>query len=1066
MRGVSAGAAVEQPEIVGRRDALSSCDAAVARALSGRGGLQLIAGEPGIGKTTVLQAVAAAAVRQGCEVRWAACIEDDAVPAFWPMVRLLSEPADPSLGAVAAELTGDAGDAGQHRFVVFDRVATALRRAAERTPQLLILDDLHWADPSSLRLLGFLVKQVRTSRVLVLGSYRDTDVGPDHPLLQLLAEPGSSGETLTLTGLSVDAVAELVARAGGRSAGDSVSQIRDHTGGNPFFVLHVSRLLDAEGHFEAADNSLPLPVGVRAVLERRLARLSQPAADVLAVAAVIGARFDVNLLAEVSGRTAGAISDLLDESAGARLTQPHDDHHHEFVHALVRATARAQLSGERRAQVHAAIADALTSRSGDDEQRLAAIAHHELNAGPQRAAQRGVDAAERAGRHAAAARAFEQAADHYSRAIAACTDTQRLADLQLELGDARLRSGDWDAAAAAFGAAADLARQDGRADVLAAAALGIGADTGGFEVRLHDHAQLALLDEALAMVGDSDIALRSRLLARRSVAATNEATAQQRGADSDEAVRLARQAGDPRALAYALSAWCDANAAPEHTAARLEAAAEMLAAGEASGDREAVLTARRFRVVALLESGDPEVHAEIERFAGVAESLGQPLYRWYVPLFAGMQALLRGDLDEAERRANEAAALGEEAGSTNALMLANTQLAGIEFERGHLLYLVEMFERTLAEMPWMREQPIVVAMTPMIHLARGRTTEALQGLHGLAATGFAEVPRDSEWLSTLSGLSMGIFSTGDAVSAAALYDLLLPHAGAMIVDGIAATCLDSVDYLLGRLAATTGRREDAIRHLRAAVDQSQRLGAPLLQAHAEHALASELGTADPQAESLRKRSEAVIRAAGAAPVVMFGFAAEANAGAPPEAPPARRQGVFQRDGKTWTLTFENATARLNDAKGLHDLRHLLAHPNTPVPAAALQQSDGAPGGTPSRGADVLDDTARAAYRARLADLDADITEAEDANDLERAATAREEREFLLDELSAAVGLGGRSRRMGDDADRARKAVTMRIRNAIERIGREHPALGRHLELAVKTGSVCSYEPEQPVDWTV
>jgi hypothetical protein len=294
-----------------------------------------------------------------------------------------------------------------------------------------------------------------------------------------------------------------------------------------------------------------------------------------------------------------------------------------------------------------------------------------------------------------------------------------------------------------------------------------------------------------------------------------------------------------------------------------------------------------------------------------------------------------------------------------------------------------------------------------------------------------------------------------------LYDVLVPHAGRLVVDGIAASCLDPVDYLLGRLALVTGDRERARAHLVAAVAQTRALGAPLLAAHAELALAVVVDDAH-EADGLRAHAAAVLGAAGADPVAagVAATAAPAPAGRP--SPPGR-SGVFRCDGSSWTLTFDGHTVHVPDAKGLHDVHQLLSRPGRPVPAVALRgQPD--PGAT--MGDPVLDEQARSAYRRRLRELDDAVEDAESTGDGLRAERARAEREFLLDELAAATGLGGRSRRLGDDTDRARKAVTMRIRNAISRIGSAHPSLARHLTAAVRTGRVCSYDPEQPVVWTL
>jgi len=171
---------------------------------------------------------------------------------------------------------------------------------------------------------------------------------------------------------------------------------------------------------------------------------------------------------------------------------------------------------------------------------------------------------------------------------------------------------------------------------------------------------------------------------------------------------------------------------------------------------------------------------------------------------------------------------------------------------------------------------------------------------------------------------------------------------------------------------------------------------------------------------------------------------------------AQPTAVFRRDHDVWTLSFAGATITLPDAKGLRDIATLIAAPGVEISAAELA-------GLPAAGADpVLDDAARAAYRARLAELDdkLDRSDAGDADRLER------EREALIAELAHAAGLGGRARRLGDPGERARTAVTARIRDTIRRIAERHPALGAHLQQAVTTGRGCSYRPAEPVRWHV
>ena len=194
-----------------------------------------------------------------------------------------------------------------------------------------------------------------------------------------------------------------------------------------------------------------------------------------------------------------------------------------------------------------------------------------------------------------------------------------------------------------------------------------------------------------------------------------------------------------------------------------------------------------------------------------------------------------------------------------------------------------------------------------------------------------------------------------------------------------------------------------------------------------------------------------------------------EADAPPEA-------EFVRAGEYWSLTFMRKTVRLRDSKGLRDIARLVATPGREV--AAVDLTSGRGGGKPvavrelaelgmnaeADAGEMLDSEARAQYRERLTDLEEEIDDADAANDPERAGRAREEREFLLAELSAAVGLSGRPRRALDPAERARKAVTWRIRDALNHVDAAHAELGRHLRRSVRTGGFCVYEPAEPTTW--
>jgi hypothetical protein len=176
-----------------------------------------------------------------------------------------------------------------------------------------------------------------------------------------------------------------------------------------------------------------------------------------------------------------------------------------------------------------------------------------------------------------------------------------------------------------------------------------------------------------------------------------------------------------------------------------------------------------------------------------------------------------------------------------------------------------------------------------------------------------------------------------------------------------------------------------------------------------------------------------------------------------------RAAVFRREGELWLLSFEDETVRLRDVKGLHDIAMLLGRPNDDVHSAELVGGE-APLES-GLGADpVLDRAAAESYRRRLADIDAAIDEHEAAHDIGRLDALHTERDALLSELGRAAGLGGRARRLKDPAERARKSVTARIRDALDRIERQHPALGHHLRTSIHTGTSCSYRPARPIAW--
>src|SRR5882724_10265047 len=309
---------------VGREGEFGALRACLADAGRGRGRVLLVGGEPGIGKTRFVEAAVGEATTLGFAVAVGACDPYAGTPEYWPwrqVHRALatpegSEPLAPTaplllVGELASASNGPGGAPDQRRFLLFDSAARALVRRTRRQPVLLVLEDLQWADRSSLLLLEFLAPRLRSAAIVLLATYRDLDVIPDHPLYAALAAVSRHPHTqrLVLRGLEPDALARFVAATAGLlpSAPVVEAMLRD-TGGNPFFVSEVVRLLASEGQLERltaeASGPLGVPPSVREVIGQRLARLSPAARDLLDLSATIGVGMPVAVLAAATGQPA------------------------------------------------------------------------------------------------------------------------------------------------------------------------------------------------------------------------------------------------------------------------------------------------------------------------------------------------------------------------------------------------------------------------------------------------------------------------------------------------------------------------------------------------------------------------------------------------------------------------------------------------------------------------------------------------------------------------------------------------------------------------------------------
>jgi tetratricopeptide (TPR) repeat protein len=800
--------------------------------------------------------------------------------------------------------------------------------------------------------------------------------------------------------------------AGREPDAELAAAVRRRCGGNPLFVRELTRLMVARGRWDPAD--VAVPEGVADTLRRRMARLSGPCADLLEVAAIVGADGTRDVLARSAPEHAADVEELLDEAVRAGVLVGTGGGW-RFAHDLHRETVLAGIPASRRAERHAAVGRALVelSEGGTDPAAVggaARLAAHFVAAG-RAAADQALHYCVLAAREATARLGHDDAARLYATALNVLPDAQagdRRIDLLLALAAARDRAGDPDASREAYLRAADLARTRQSPAALAGAALGVaalGARTGA-----DDTVALGLLREADAqLTGAQEQALRSRVrsaFARALRHSTVTVLDPAASVAARGAVELASASGDASALAHALLALHDVIWAPGAAAERLPVLARMSAAAERAGDHDVAAEAVLLRAAALIEQGDPDGPVELLRYTRIADRLGHARGRWGALSRRATLAELVGRVDEAVTLAGEALELGQAIGLPDAMGCFATLRGSLAAIGGPQLPLVDLLPST--DPLW----PVYPLLRAWGEVHAGDLDAARSSL-----SGFSVHAMPGQYHLELVVTAAVVFAAvGTAEQRDWAYRTLAPHAGLHAVVGGCAAYHGAVDHHLGALAAAAGRVDDAIGHYTSAIAQHERLGA---------AAWAELS----RDHVRRLRAE-------------------------PEG-----DDTFRLVDGMWRLRFDHREVHLPEAKGLRDIATLLATPHRRVHVLTLLGRPAGSGAEPA-----LDRRAVAEYRARLAELEAEIDQAETWNDPHRAARARAERDALVAQLRTTTGLGGRTRRLGDDTERARKTATARIRDALRRIERVHPALATHLQSTLHTGTTCSYTPDTPRHW--
>jgi class 3 adenylate cyclase len=854
---------------VGRENELAELRTCADEALAGRGRLLLLAGEPGIGKTRTSEEIATYARVRGAKVHWGRCHEGEGAPAYWPWVQVIrsyAREADPvalawELGAGGpeiarivpelAERTGEAAEPidedEQARFRLFDAVSGFLRNAAASRPLVLVLDDLHWADEPSLLLLQFLARGVGDAPLLVIGTYRDVELGRHHPLSRVLGDLGQADRArrIHLRGLTQADIARFIEiSAGAGAAPELVAAVHAQTEGNPFFIGEVVRLLATEGRLEDIDPAaVAIPEGVRDVVGRRLDRLSPAANELLRTAAGIGRDFEQGILGAVAEVDPAELRPALEEAVAAQLLVERAEGRFRFAHALVRETLYEELTAARRPVLHGRIAAAMEEAYSPDperlERRLSELAFHYGEAAGAGDPQKAVEYATRAGKQAVARLGYEEAAELFERALEALdlgpADEEHRCRLEIALGEAQLKGGHVDRARPTFERAAARAESLDDAELLSRAALGVAATT---EVGVFDHRIAELLERALEAVGPEDSTIRAMLT---SWLGQEYIWSDPQGRSADlhaEAIAMARRLGDDRTLAHAISRATFVDISADAAQKGIDANREVLELARRVGDRELELRSHGVMLRDHLLLGDvAAVDRELAAVTRLAEELGQPQYLWRLDLWRAMRALIDGDFDAAEELAGKARRGGEEAGEPLAAQLFAIQASVIYRFQGRLDQIVDGVAVMAKRYPAIRAWRVANAL---LNSDLGRLEVAAAEFERLAADDFAGIPLDAQWTVAHAMLSEVAFRLDAGERAQALRDRLEPYRGLTVVAGPAASSWGPVSRYLGLGSAAAGDLAGAVSDLEDSIALSRRMGDRPFAAQAELNLAEVL----------------------------------------------------------------------------------------------------------------------------------------------------------------------------------------------------------------------------------
>lgn len=847
-------ASLAERGFVGRANELAAIKAAWQRVQDGHPAVVLLAGEPGIGKTTLAVQMASNAWAEGAIALFGRCDEESLV-AFQPFVEAIGHYADttspgvlrtqlgtqvadlalllPGLGRRLPEVAGVEGTGAEtERFRLFEVVPVLLKEVGDEAPVVMVLDDLHWADRPTLQLLQHLIRRAGDTPLLIVATYRDTDMSRDHPMADLIAELRRSSEVsrVPLRGLTRDEVVAMVAPHGDAGPNDTAlgEALWAETEGSPLFLREVLRNLAEMGVVERDDRGgwtakkrldrLGIPDGVRDVIGRRLARLSDTCKAALRWASVLGREMRLDVVEVVSGIRTDDLLDALDEatSAGVIVESTGAAGRWAFTHALVRQTLYDDLSDTRKARMHGLVGEALETMPGADGSSLSELAYHFTLHATMGDAEKAIVYSSRAGEHSLKLGAFEEAARHFATAYDVATqmqeDSSRRADLLLAQGDAEWRAGDAGVARATFDRAVELIGESD-AERLARVALGYaGAGVRGFwiEIGVSSERAIGLLETALDALPSGDDPLRARVLGCLARELYFEAgTEDRRQSLSMEAVAMGRRIEDPTTLAFVLNARILATMGASNPRERVKDATEIVEIAANLGNDHMKTFGYSQRLVPAFDLDEiRSVTDDLDRIDAILQGIKDPITGKLVSYMRAAEAVSEGRFSDAEALLIEGFKRGEMAHDRNSFAQFAMIIMWMRYLQGRTAEVLSFIPEMTAQFPGIQGLPESVAA--WLGSAAGLEAEARAALVGTDFADPAQLPRGFYWTYAVSLFGIASDKLGDADAAARVYDLLLP------LDGQNAATLTlttgPVSTTLARTAARTGRLDAAERH--------------------------------------------------------------------------------------------------------------------------------------------------------------------------------------------------------------------------------------------------------------